>query len=298
MINNKQEIKSKYMVIEGIVSVIVNIALFLCKYIVGISIGSLAIMADAWHTLSDCISSFIVIIGGVYAKRPPDEEHPFGHGRIELITSFIVGIMLIFVAYSFGVESVKNFLNKKEVTFTSGAIAITVVSILIKEALAQYSLWGARKSSSNALYADAWHHRSDSLTSIIILAGIIFGRHFWWLDSVLSFIVSAVILYAGIDVLKSCVKPLIGERPSNEMIKDICDIAKELGMFNEDTLHHFHLHRYGEHSELTFHIRFPKNTTVYEAHEKVTSFERTIRERLEIETTIHIESEKIVCKDA
>lgn len=298
MIKNKQEIKSKYMVIEGIVSVIVNIALFFGKYIIGISIGSIAIVADAWHTLSDCISSFIVIVGGVYAKRPPDDEHPFGHGRIELITSFIVGIMLVFVAYSFGTESVKNFLNKKEVNFTMAAIIVTIVSILVKEALAQYSLWGARKSSSNALYADAWHHRSDSLTSVIILVGILFGKHFWWIDSLLGFIVSAVILYAGIDVLKSCIKPLIGERPSDEMIKYIHDIAKELGMFNDDTLHHFHLHRYGEHTELTFHIRFPRNTTVYEAHEKVTNFENTIRERLEIEPTIHIESEKIVSKNA
>ena len=98
---DKNEIKSKYMIIEGIVSVVVNILLFAFKYAVGIFSGSLSIIADAWHSLSDSISSIIVIIGGIFSKKPADKEHPFGHGRIELITSFIVGIMLIFIGYTF-----------------------------------------------------------------------------------------------------------------------------------------------------------------------------------------------------
>lgn len=292
MFINKQELKSKYMLIEGVVSVLVNIALFAGKYIIGISIGSLAIVADAWHTLSDCISSFIVIIGGIFSKMPPDKEHPFGHGRLELITGFIVGIMLIFVSYSFAFEAIKDFLNKKHVTFTLSSIIITVASIFIKEALAQYSLWAFRKSESKALYADAWHHRSDSLTSIIILAGILFGKNLWWIDSAMGLLVSIVIFYAGFDVIRNSVKPLIGEYPSEETIEDIRLIAKELGILNDNTLHHFHMHRYGEHMELTFHMRFPKNTTVYDAHEIVSCLENAIRERLGIESTIHIESEK------
>ena len=105
---NKNEIKSKYMIIEGIVSVIVNILLFAFKYTVGIFSGSLSIIADAWHSLSDSISSIIVIIGGIFSKKPADKEHPFGHGRIELITSFIVGIMLIFYRLYFFCRSYKK----------------------------------------------------------------------------------------------------------------------------------------------------------------------------------------------
>lgn len=291
--NMSDEKKSKYMIIEGIVSVIVNIVLFVFKYAVGILTGSLSIMADAWHSLSDCISSVIVIIGGIFSKRPPDEEHPFGHGRIELITSFIVGIMLVFIGYSFFFEAIKNIMNKKTASFTTMAIIAMVVSILIKELLAQYSFWGYRKSGSKSLYADAWHHRSDSITSIIILVGIVFGKSFWWIDSVLSILVSLVIFYAAYDVIRSSVKPLIGESPSEDIIKEINNIANELNINSDSTnLHHFHIHTYGAHTEITFHMRFPQDMTVLEAHKNASTFENAIREKLNIEPTIHIEAYK------
>lgn len=291
--NISNEKKSKYMIIEGIVSVIINVLLFAFKYIVGMLTGSLSIMADAWHSLSDCISSIIVIIGGVFSKKPADKEHPFGHGRIELITSFIVGIMLVFIGYSFFSEAIKNILNKKTASFTIIAIVAMIVSIVVKELLAQYSLWGYRKSGSKSLYADAWHHRSDSITSIIILVGILVGKNLWWMDSVLSILVSLVIFYAAFDVIKSSIEPLIGEYPSENIIKDINSIANELNINNDNSnLHHFHIHTYGDHTEITFHMRFPKDMTVEEAHDKVSVLEKSIRDKMNMESTIHIECYK------
>ena len=283
------EKKSKYMIIEGIVSVIVNILLFAFKYAVGIFSGSLSIIADAWHSLSDSISSIIVIIGGIFSKKPADKEHPFGHGRIELITSFIVGIMLIFIGYTFFAEAIKNLLNKRTANFNKAAIIAMIVSIIIKEILAQYSFWAYRKSGAKSLYADAWHHRSDSITSIIILIGILIGKNFWQSDAILSVLVSIVIFIAALDVIKSSVQPLIGEYPSKEIINKIKNIADELNL-NGESLHHFHIHIYGSHAEITFHIRFPKDMTVFEAHNMATVFENAIREKLSIEATIHIEA--------
>ena len=285
------EKKSKYMIIEGIVSVAVNILLFAFKYAVGIFSGSLSIIADAWHSLSDSISSIIVIIGGIFSKKPADKEHPFGHGRIELITSFIVGIMLIFIGYTFFAEAIKNLLNKRTANFNKAAIIAMIVSIIIKEILAQYSFWAYRKSGAKSLYADAWHHRSDSITSIIILIGILIGKNFWQSDAILSVLVSIVIFIAALDVIKSSVQPLIGEYPSEEIINKIKNIADELKL-NCESLHHFHIHIYGSHAEITFHIRFPKDMTVFEAHNMATVFENAIREKLSIEATIHIEAIK------
>ena len=285
------EKKSKYMIIEGIVSVIVNILLFAFKYAVGIFSGSLSIIADAWHSLSDSISSIIVIIGGIFSKKPADKEHPFGHGRIELITSFIVGIMLIFIGYTFFAEAIKNLLSKRTANFNKAAIIAMIVSIIIKEILAQYSFWAYRKSGAKSLYADAWHHRSDSITSIIILIGILIGKNFWQSDAILSVLVSIVIFIAALDVIKSSVQPLIGEYPSEEIINKIKNIADELKL-NCESLHHFHIHIYGSHAEITFHIRFPKDMTVFEAHNMATVFENAIREKLSIEATIHIEAIK------
>ena len=285
------EKKSKYMIIEGIVSVVVNILLFAFKYAVGIFSGSLSIIADAWHSLSDSISSIIVIIGGIFSKKPADKEHPFGHGRIELITSFIVGIMLIFIGYTFFAEAIKNLLSKRTANFNKAAIIAMIVSIIIKEILAQYSFWAYRKSGAKSLYADAWHHRSDSITSIIILIGILIGKNFWQSDAILSVLVSIVIFIAALDVIKSSVQPLIGEYPSEEIINKIKNIADELKL-NGESLHHFHIHIYGSHTEITFHIRFPKDMTVFEAHNMATVFENAIREKLSIEATIHIEAIK------
>ena len=285
------EKKSKYMIIEGIVSVVVNILLFAFKYAVGIFSGSLSIIADAWHSLSDSISSIIVIIGGIFSKKPADKEHPFGHGRIELITSFIVGIMLIFIGYTFFAEAIKNLLSKRTANFNKAAIIAMIVSIIIKEILAQYSFWAYRKSGAKSLYADAWHHRSDSITSIIILIGILIGKNFWQSDAILSILVSIVIFIAALDVIKSSVQPLIGEYPSKEIINKIKNIAGELKL-NGESLHHFHIHIYGSHAEITFHIRFPKDMTVFEAHNMATIFENAIREKLSIEATIHIEAIK------
>lgn len=289
MIDNEK--KSKYMIIEGIISVIINILLFAFKYTVGILSGSLSIIADAWHSLSDSISSIIVIIGGIFSKKPADKEHPFGHGRIELITSFIVGIMLIFIGYTFFAEAIKNLLNKQTASFNKISIIAMIVSVIIKELLAQYSFWAYRKSGAKSLYADAWHHRSDSITSIIILIGILIGKNIWQLDAILSILVSIVIFIAAFDVIKSSVKPLIGEYPSEEIINGIKNIAGKLNL-NGDGLHHFHIHVYGAHTEITFHIRFPKDMTVFEAHNLATIFENAIREKLSIEATIHIEAVK------
>jgi len=286
----RQEQKSNYMLVEGLVSIFVNIALFIYKYVVGLSLGSLAIMADAWHTLSDCLSSVIVVIGSFYSKRPADQEHPFGHGRAELITSFLIGVMLIFVAYSFGLESIKNFISKNVANFDNRAIGVMLVSVVSKEALAQFAFFGYRKTDAYSLYADGWHHRSDAFTSGIILIGILFGGSFWWMDSALTLLISLVILYTGFDVIKNAVKPLIGETLNDELIDSIKDIVLEYGG-KADTSHHFHLHRYGEHAELTFHVRFEQNMTVYDAHKIVTKIEVAIREKLNMESTIHIETE-------
>lgn len=289
MLDNEK--KSKYMIIEGIISVVINILLFAFKYAVGMLSGSLSIIADAWHSLSDCISSIIVIIGGIFSKKPADKEHPFGHGRIELITSFIVGIMLIFIGYTFFVEAIKNLLNKQTASFNKMSVIAMIISIIIKELLAQYSFWAYRKSGAKSLYADAWHHRSDSVTSVIILVGILIGKNFWQLDAILSIIVSVVIFIAAFDVIKSSIKPLIGEYPSEDIINGIKNIADKLNL-NGESLHHFHIHVYGSHTEITFHIRFPKDMTVFEAHNMATAFENAIREKLSIEATIHIEAIK------
>jgi len=273
---------------EGWFSVGVNILLFLLKYWAGLVTGSIALIADAWHTLSDSISSVIVILGYRIKSKPADQEHPFGHGRAELIAALIIGVLLATIAFNFLIESIRILQNHEPVVFGNVAIIVTIISILMKEAMAQYALWAAKRLNSNALRADGWHHRSDSISSIIILIGIFIGPYFWWIDGALGIAVSLFIFHTSYSILMEAINPLLGELPDPDMIqkiKSICDNRIKI----DANLHHFHIHRYGDHSELTFHIKLPGEFSLDKAHDIATEIETEINDKFNIETTIHME---------
>lgn len=273
---------------EGWISIAVNVALFVLKYWAGIVTGSIAIIADAWHTLSDSFTSIIVIVGIKISAKPADREHPFGHGRAEWITSIIIGILLALIAFNFFSESIKRLRSHESVEYGVIAITVTIISILMKEGLAQYAIWAGKRTGSKAVKADAWHHRSDALSSLIILIGIFINKFFWWMDAILGIIVALLILYAAFDILKDSVSPMLGTQPDENLIMRIKDICGN--SVNEEVhAHHFHLHDYGGHAELTFHIRLNQKMTLEEAHSVATKIENSIKAKLNIETTIHID---------
>jgi len=273
---------------QGWISIFINGLLFASKYWVGIITGSIALMADAWHSLSDSLTSLIVIFGAKISSKPPDKEHPFGHGRAELIASIIIGVILGLVGFEFAKESVYKLINREGVEYGTAAIWVTAISIVVNEALAQYAFWIGRKTGNPSLKADGWHHRSDALSSVIILVGIFFASYFWWIDGVLGFIVSLLLFYAAYDIIKEGTDPLLGEKPDKELIDELTSISNKI--FGDEThLHHVHVHRYGDHVELTMHIKLPKNTTLEAAHEVADEIELEINRKLQVEATIHME---------
>ncbi|MFW5800966.1 MAG: cation diffusion facilitator family transporter, partial [Spirochaeta sp.] len=232
----------------GIISVVVNTVLFAVKLWVGLLSGSIAIIADAWHTLSDSLSSVVVIVGAVVAGKPQDDTHPFGHQRAEWVAALVIAALLAMVALNFGIEAVQRLREGTLVVYGIPAVAVTVVSIVVKEALTQYCLFGARRSGSESLRADAWHHRSDAFSSVVILGGIIFGSRFPWIDSVLGLVVSALILLTSISLLRRVGSLILGESPGSELVRDLSRIAnREAGC--DVFLHHVHQHVYGGHHE-------------------------------------------------
>ncbi|MDD3740219.1 MAG: cation diffusion facilitator family transporter [Bacteroidales bacterium] len=273
---------------EGIVSILVNTVLFGLKLWAGIVTGSIALIADAWHTLSDSISSLVVIIGVKLSSRKPDREHPFGHGRWEYIAAIFIGFILAIVAYNFFVDSIERLSDHESVEFGTLAIIVTIISILGKEALAQYAFYLARKTDNISIKADAWHHRSDAISSVLVLIGIFFAKRFWWVDSVLGIIISLLLFYATFIIVKEAINRLLGEKPSDELIEKIRKIVKE--KYPEDTApHHFHIHNYIKHQELTFHIKLDNSMDLESAHKIATEIENAIYEKLGIVATVHME---------
>jgi len=267
---------------------VTNGILFILKYWVGIMAGSIGLIADAWHTLSDSISSIALIIGLRASKKPPDKEHPYGHGRAELVSTLLIGLVLALIGVNFFRESIDRLINKESVVFGLWAKVVTIISILAKEGLAQLSFFAARRNNSPSLKADGWHHRSDALSSVIILIGIFFGYKFWWLDGVLGLIVSALILYSSYEIIKNSLADMIGKSADEKTTGEIRDLVNSV-IDREVYLHHVHMHIYGNHKELTCHIKLPPAMSLKTAHDIANHIEDTIREKMNIEATIHME---------
>ena len=273
---------------EGVVSIIINTALFALKYWVGISSASVAIIADAWHTLSDTLSSLIVLLGFKVSSKPPDRKHPFGHGRVEIISSLIIGILLGLIGINFLIESINRFIKHEAASFNVTAIIVFIISTVLKEAIALFSFWGGKMLQSRMLRAEGWHHRSDAIASLLILIGIFLGRYFWWIDGALGIIVSLIILYATYELLKDSFSYLIGEEPGEDFETLVKRLVSE-NVSENINIHHIHIHKYGKHKELTFHIELSPNMKLNVAHRIADELERNIKEKLNVETTIHVE---------
>lgn len=288
-----QNIDSKKLgYLEGFLSIIVNTSLFIFKIWVGTKSHSISMVADAWHTLSDTFTSIVVIFGFWISAQPKDEQHPFGHGRAEIIAAIIIGTLLAVVGFNFIIDSINNLKNRISANFSIIGLVVFGLSALIKEVLASFSIWAGKKIQSRSLIADGWHHRSDALASIVIVIAAIIGKYLWWIDSALGIIVSILILYTAFDIAKEASNSLLGEKADNLLVDKLNEIIHNI-MPELGDAHHIHLHRYGDHLEITLHIRMDKNLDVQSAHDIASLIENKIREELKAEATIHIEPEKI-----
>jgi cation diffusion facilitator family transporter len=273
---------------EGFVSILLNNALFALKLWAGITSGSIALVADAWHTLSDSISSVVVVIAIKLSSRKADKEHPFGYGRWEQIASIFIAFFLGIIGFEFLKESIAGFRNREEAQFGVLAIVVTVISILVKEALAQYAFYIARKTDNASVKADGWHHRSDALSSVVVLAGILFAKNIWWIDSALGVIIALMLFHAAYEVIRESVTNLLGEQPSPELIEQITEEVRKVYL-DDLQLHDFQLHNYITHKELIFHIRLRKELSIQTGHQIASDIEKNIQKRFGIHATIHVE---------
>ncbi|MDR2952494.1 MAG: cation diffusion facilitator family transporter [Treponema sp.] len=280
------KLKAQYA--EGIVSIIINMILWAAKFWAGMAMGSIALIADSWHTLSDSISSVVVIIAGRLASKKSDKEHPFGHGRWELISSMFVAFLLGIAGYQFLTDSIGRFKSGKSAVYGAAAIVVIAISIIVKELLAQYALYIARKTDNAIVKADGWHHRSDALSSVVVLIGMTIAKNFWWMDSVLGMFCAAALFYAAFEIMKESITKLLGEAPEQELIGKI---TEEINAVNKNDLkiHHIHVHNYISQKEMTLHIRLDENMTIKEGHKIATAIENLISEKFNITATVHLE---------
>lgn len=192
------------------IGIIVNILLTILKSIGGVLSGSRALLADALHSASDIVSSVVILFAVKIANKPPDKEHPYGHGKAENIASIIVALLLIVVGFEISISSIKILFGEVPTAPTGIALVIVGISIVLKEGLFQYKYRIGKKYKSTALISDAWHHRSDSLSSIAALFGIgaaMLGERFdisflIYGDAFAGIVVSIIVIKVGYGLAK------------------------------------------------------------------------------------------------
>lgn len=216
----------------SVITILGNIILSILKLLGGFLGKSTAMIADAVHSLSDVLSTIVVMVSLYIAKKPEDKEHPYGHEKIEPIAAKLLAIILIITALGIGYEGLKTFVQgfrgvvEIEVP-SSMALWAAVISIIIKEWMYQYTIRGARKIESSALQADAWHHRSDCFSSIAALIGIFAARHGYPLmDSIAGIFVAIFIVKIGVEIYIKSARELLDEAADEETLNQMNMIAR------------------------------------------------------------------------
>jgi len=275
-------------IFEGTISIFVNLLIFAIKLFYGLSFNSISLIADAIHSLSDLISSFLVIAGAKVASKPPDEQHPFGHGRIELVVSIIVATLLFVAGLEFIKDSVLKLFKPSAISVQLLGFIIIISTLLLKELLARFSFYLGNKFNSKLLMADGHHHRSDSITTVVVvisLGGSYFG--FNSIDGYAGIIVALFIIHSAWELIKDSSGPLLGEKASSKQLEEIIKIAMEdKGIIG---VHDIVIHDFGYLFHISLHIELNHNKSLCEAHQIADTLEKTLSNKFPGHIIVHVD---------
>lgn len=261
----------------------VNAVLIVLKFIAGFVGKSSAMVADAVHSLSDFISDVIVLIFVKIAGKPKDKGHDYGHGKFETLATVIIGVLLVCAGIGLminGIEAVVRSINGEPLERpTMLALIVALVSILSKEWLYRYTIRAGKRLDSQAVIANAWHHRSDAVSSLGTLIGIsgamFLGDKWRVLDPIAAIVVSVLIIKSGYDIVKPCISELLEaslpEDKENEIVKLV------MGVPGIKFVHNLRTRRIGNGIAVDLHAKMDGNLRLSEAHEKATAAENAIK---------------------
>ncbi len=227
----KEESHSAYKI--SFQSIIVNLFLFSFKGLFGFLISSSSLISDAIHSLTDIFSTLVVLLGIKLSNKPSDKSHPYGHEKIECVIAFLLGVMLFMIGGFIGWDGIKKLLHTSTVIpvpslLNTSAIIVAFISIVSKEWMYHFTIKCAKKINSSSMAADAWHHRSDALSSVGSLIGVIGIRlGFPVIDSIACLIISVFIFKAAFDICKDACAKIIDTSSSPQIMKTIEQIAKK-----------------------------------------------------------------------
>ncbi len=280
-------VREQYGVLGGWVAIVCNTLLFALKFVMGLIANSIAVTGDAFNNLSDAGSGIVTLIGFKVSSVPADDDHPFGHGRIEYISGLVVTFFVFLAGFDVVKGAFDKILNPTQVNFHPLILAGLVLSILVKLWLAAFNrkLGGAIDSAT--LKASAQDSLNDCISTAVTLAGVVLDRFLPFnIDGYLGLIVGGFIFYSGWDLAKSTVGPLLGQRPDPKLVEQIYDIIlKNPGVKG---VHDLVLHDYGPGRVMgSAHVEVSRTMDVMEAHDMIDNIEKSIQKKLHMPFVVH-----------
>lgn len=286
---HKPEVRRMYGIVCSVFGILLNIVLFGFKFFAGFMTGSVAITADAFNNLSDAGSSLITLVGFKFAGMKPDNEHPFGHGRIEYISGLIVAMLIVLMGFELAQSSMRKIFYPEKVDMSIAAIVILAVSILVKLYMAFYNFMIGNKISSATMKATALDSLSDAISTTVVLAstGIMIVTHIN-MDAYCGILVALFILWAGYQAAKETISPLLGAKPEQEFV----DRIEEIVMAQENVIgiHDLVVHDYGPgRVMISLHAEVPGDEDIFELHDMIDNTEYLLGKELGCEAVIHMD---------
>jgi cation diffusion facilitator family transporter len=276
-------------VIAGSFGVFLNFVLFFVKVLLGLATGSIALTADAFNNLTDTASSVITIFGFKLANRPPDEDHPYGHGRFEYLTGLTISVLVMFVGFQFIVSSYKRIVQPEPVVFELVTLFILLLSIILKLIMHLFYKRLGKMTGSNTLVATGTDALGDVFTTAVVVLGLVISRFTTLpIDGFIGIIIALYIIYNGVTLTLDTIGPIIGEKPDMELVEKIKEKVTSYDKIYG--VHDLELHSYGPGKTMaTIHAEVPFDIDLVEIHNIVDKIERKVKEELGVNLVIHMD---------
>lgn len=287
------KVRERYGKLAGIVGILSNLLLCIMKIAIGLFSKSIAIIADGINNLADASSSIITLIGFKLASAPEDEDHPYGHARIEYLAGLFVSIFIIIIGFQLLKTSVEKILDPQPLVFSYTTVVILIIAIAIKLWQSAFNVTVGKKINSVTLMATAADSRNDVISTSAVLISILFG-HFTGIqiDGYMGCLVALFIIWSGIQLVRETSSPLLGEAPDHETVEAILEIIrKEPGILG---VHDLMVHNYGPGKIFaSVHIEVDADGDLMKSHDMIDNIERIVKETLRIQFVVHMDPVKV-----
>ena len=282
------ERKARLGLLQGWASIGVNSGIFLAKLVLGLALGSIALVADSADSFFDVVGSAIVVWSIYWFRRPRDREHPFGHGRMDLVAGLIMSVLLVVVGIELGHSSVNRILHPPDYTAPWWMIAVVALSIPIKEGLATFSRKISEATGLSSMEASYWYLRFDAITSTTVTLGLLLSRWGWTVvDGWIGLFLSGVVAWTGIRLVISGIGPLVGEAPTEAEVRAIEQAAGRLDGVRE--VHDVILHKYGDTRLVSLHIEADAHRGVMALHDLAEQAEKAVEAATGCKAIVHVD---------